>query len=130
MYNTAGARRYREVNVQTASRGQILIALYEAAIRHARRGAEAIRQGDVVKKGKDLQRVAAIVGELASTLDHEVAPELCENLEALYFYMQERISQANLDMDPAPAEEVAELLDTLRSAWVDAVAQAEGREAA
>jgi len=125
MYGGA-AKRYKQVNVQTASRGQILLALYETAIRYAKQGAESIRRGDVVAKGKELQRVAAIVAELTSTLDHSAAPDLCANLEQLYFYMQERLALANATLDPEPAEEVAKLLEVLREAWFQAVSQVEG----
>lgn len=120
------ARRYKQVNVQTSTPGQILIALYEAAVRYARMGAQSIRQGDVVAKGKQLQRVADIVAELTSTLNRDVAPELCDNLEQLYFYMQERLAHANAYLDAEAADEVAELLNRLREAWVEAVGQAEG----
>jgi flagellar protein FliS len=127
MYGTATQRanQYMQVSLQTASRGQILIALYETAIRYARQGAASIRARNVVAKGRELQRVASIVAELASTLDRSVAPELCNNLENLYFYMQERLAQANATLDPAPAEEVAQLLETLHGAWVQAVEVAE-----
>lgn len=120
-------KRYQEINTHTASRGQILIALYETAIRCARKGAEYIRTGNVVAKGKEFQRVTAIVAELTNTLDYSVAPDLCRNLERLYFYMQERLAYANALLDPAPAEEVAMLLDRLREAWVQAVEEVEGK---
>lgn len=129
MYGGA-TRRYMQVNMQTASRGQILIALYDTAIRYARQGAESIQRGDVVAKGKELQRVAAIIAELTSTLNRAVAPELCDNLEQLYFYMQERLALANATLDPEPAEEVAKLLTILREAWFQAVEQVEGGAAA
>ena len=126
MYGAVGARRYKQVNVQTASRGQILLALYETAVRFARQSAASIRAGDVVAKGKEIQRVSAIFAELAATLDRRVAPELCDTLEQLYFYMQERLALANANMDPQPAEEVAGLMSGLHEAWVKAVSEVEG----
>lgn len=124
MYGS-GLAKYRQVNITTASRGQLLVALYEAAIRYSKQAATSIRAGNVVAKGRELQRVSSIVAELTSTLDHKVAPELCANLEQLYFYMQERLAEANATMNPAPAEEVAGLLDTMLSAWVQAVSTTE-----
>jgi len=120
-----GSWRYKQVDVQTAAPGQTLIALYETAIRFARQGAASIREGNVVAKGQALQRVATIIAELAATLNRPVAPELCDNLEQLYFYMQERLAQANAKLDPEPAEEVARLLTTLKEAWVQVVGQVE-----
>lgn len=126
MQAAARLRRYREVGVQTASRGQLLLALYDAAIRYSKSGAASIRNGDVVAKGRELQRVSDIVAELTSTLNHEVAPELCERLEQIYFYMQERLAIANAKMDPEPADEVAKLLEMLYDAWKVAVKEHEG----
>ena len=117
------AARYKQVNVQTMSRGELLLALYDTAIRYAQMGAASIRAGDYAAKGKQLQRVSAIVAELASTLDRGVAPELCDNLELLYFYMQERLAHANARMEAEAAEEVAGLLGTLKEAWEQAVAE-------
>lgn len=119
------AKHYKRIDIETATPGQLLIALYDAAIRYAKQGAESIRKGNIPEKAKELQRVAAIITELTSTLNREVAPELCENLEQLYFYMQEQIATANAMMDPSPAEEVAGLLNTLREAWAEAVIIAE-----
>jgi flagellar secretion chaperone FliS len=129
MYGGMTTRKYMQVNIQTASRGQILLALYETAIRYAKMGAASIRSGNVAAKGRELQRVTAIVSELAATLDRAVAPDLCDSLERLYFYMQDRLAHANAMMDPEAAEEVARLLDTLREAWAQAVEQVEGSRA-
>jgi flagellar protein FliS len=125
----AGAARYKQVNVQTMSRGQILLALYDTAIQYCHRAAGSIRKGDVVAKGKEIQRVSSIVGELASTLDRGVAPEFCDQLEALYFYMQEQLALSNAKMEPEPVEEVAKILLTLREAWGQAVEDVEGNGA-
>ena len=126
----AQLRRYREVGVRTASRGQLLLALYDAAVRYCKLGADSIRRGDVVAKGRELQRVSDIVAELTSTLDHGVAPDLCERLEQIYFYMQERLATANAAMDPEPAEEVGRLLSMLYEAWIQAVQEVEGNGSA
>ena len=129
MYAGAHINKYKSVNVQTASPGQLLVALYETAIRYARQAAGSIRAGNVVAKGREIQRVADLITELASTLNRDVAPELCDNLEQLYFYMGERLSESNATMTPEPVEEVARLMETLKEAWIQAVDQVEGRRA-
>lgn len=126
MYGSA-AKKYMNVNTLTASRGQLLIALYDTAIRYAKQGAASIKNGDVVAKGKELQRVAAIISELTANLDRSVSVEICDNLERLYAYMQERLAQANALLDAGAAEEVARLLDTLREGWLQAIAETEGQ---
>lgn len=129
MHVAARARAYKEVQMTTATPGQILLALYDTAIRYSRMAGESIRAGNVALKGQQLQRVSDIVAELTSTLNHQAAPELCVTLEQLYFYVQERLSHANSQLDADAAVEVGRLLETLRSGWAEAVEQVEGPRA-
>jgi flagellar protein FliS len=122
----AAARKYQAVSIESATRGQILIALYDGCIRYCRGARAQIDAGDVAGKGKLLGKAIAILGELRSTLDHQVAPELCERLDSLYVYFQEQLSRANFQMDPAPIDPVVRLLGDLRDAWAKAVSEVEG----
>lgn len=121
--NQRAAEKYRQISIETASPGEILLALYDGAIRYSAEAAEAIRAGDKARKGERIGNVLAILGELVATLDHSKAPELCMRLEQLYFYMEERLSHANLHMDTKPIDEVIRLLTTLREGWRGAIAQ-------
>ena len=42
----------------------------------------------------------AIVDELTATLDPEFAPELAENLTALYGFAKRRLHEAHMNLDP------------------------------
>jgi flagellar protein FliS len=123
---TVAARKYQAASIESASRGQILIALYDGCIRYCRGARAQIDAGDIAGKGKLLSKAIAILGELRSTLDHEVAPELCGRLDQLYVFFQEQLSRANFQMDPAPIEPVVRMLGDLRDAWSQAVTQVEG----
>ena len=121
--NAAAAQRYRQVGVETASPGLILLALYDGAIRFGREAAEAIRKGDLSRKGERIGRMLAIVGELQSTMNRDAAPELCAKLHQLYDYAALRLELANRTLDAKIVEEVLALLETLREGWRGAVAQ-------
>jgi len=100
----AVARKYRAAQIESASPGQILLALYEGCIRFCRTAQVQIEAGDVAGKGQAISRAVAILGELRSTLDHEVAPELCDSLERLYVFFQQQLSlalQAGPEVVPA-----------------------------
>lgn len=122
--NGLAAQRYRQVAVETASPGAVLLALYDGAIRFGREAIEAIGGKDYARKGERISRIMAIVGELNATLDHRRAPDLCAHLEQLYDYMLSRLVTANHEMDAGAVEEVVGLLDTLREGWREAVAGA------
>lgn len=126
MSRLATARKYKAAQIESATPGQILLALYDGCIRFCRAAQIQIEAGDVAGKGKMVSKAVAILGELRSTLDHDVSPELCEQLERLYVFFQEQLSQANLNMDPAPIDPVINIMTDLRDAWKQAVSEVEG----
>ena len=120
-YSRSSFQRYRAVKIQTASPAQVMLMLYDGAIRFAHIAQRKLEENDMPAKGTYLGKVQAIVSELMSSLDHTVAPELCERLQSLYIYMMERLSHANLKRDKAAIEEVIGLLTTLREGWSEAL---------
>jgi flagellar protein FliS len=122
----AVARKYRAAQIESASPGQILLALYEGCIRFCRTAQVQIEAGDVAGKGQAISRAVAILGELRSTLDHEVAPELCDSLERLYVFFQQQLSLANIRMDAGAIAPVVRILGDLRDAWRTAIGEVEG----
>lgn len=126
MSRLAVARKYQAVQIESASRGQILLALYDGCIRYCKAAALHIEAGDTAAKGQQISRALAILGELRGTLDHAAAPELCDSLDRLYAFFQEQLTQANFKMDATPIEPVVRLLTGLRDAWGKAVADVEG----
>ncbi len=125
MSQLASARRYKAVQIESASPGQILIALYDGCIRFCRAAQVQIEAGDVAGKGRMISKAVAIIGELRSTLDHSEAPELCNSLERLYVFFQEQLSMANIKMDPTLIDPVVRLMSDLREAWSQAVREVE-----
>ena len=129
MSQLARARRYKAVQIESATPGQILVALYDGCIRFCRAAQVQIEAGDVAGKGQMISKAVAILGELRSTLDHAVAPELCDSLERLYVFFQEQLSLANAKMDPSLIDPVVNILSDLRDAWKQAVSEVEGGSA-
>jgi len=122
----AVARKYRAAQIESASPGQILLALYDGCIRFCHAAQAQIEAGDVPGKGQSISRAVAILGELRSTLDHEVAPELCDSLERLYVFFQQQLSLANIRMDAGAIAPVVRILGDLRDAWRTAIGEVEG----
>lgn len=114
-------QRYRQMQVETANPGRILLTLYDAAIRFVRLGIQQIQDGNIPAKGVTLGRAYAIVAEFIHALDHSKAPELCRNLEAIYNFMLEQMTEANANMDAAPLHPVLDHLVDLRETWAKAV---------
>lgn len=127
--SVAVARKYRATQIESASPGQILLALYDGCLRLCRAAQLHIEEKDAAAKGMAIGRAVAILGELRGTLDHKAAPELCEQLDRLYLFFQEQLSLANIRMDPAPIVPVLKIMGDLRAAWGEAVGNVEAGNA-
>lgn len=113
--------QYQQTQVNTASPEQLLVMLYDGAIRFTRQAHEAMLAGERVKKLESISRAMAIITEFANTLDHEIGGEIAANLDALYNYMIRELTNANLKNDPEPLTVVENLLVDLRETWVQAI---------
>lgn len=118
-----GANQYKQMQVKTANRGQILIMLYEAAIQNVKKAADAIDRNDLAAKGVYIGKAHDIINELLATLDLKVGGDIAANLERLYNFMIERLIAANMEKNKAHLIEVEKLLTTLLEGWRVAVDQ-------
>ena len=113
----AAAARYRGVQLNTASPAQLVVMLYDGALRFVGEADEALGRDDRARAGDRIGRALAIVDELAATLDPTHAPELAENLLALYGFCKRRLLEANLERDRKALADVVSSLTPLREAW-------------
>ena len=120
-YAQSSFQRYRAVKIQTASPAQIMIMLYDGAIRFALIAKKKIDEKDYAAKGTYIGKVQAIISELMSSLDFSIAPELCTQLEQLYIFMMEQLTEANLSLKVESIDVVVKLLTTLRDGWSEAL---------
>jgi flagellar protein FliS len=114
---------YKQTAVTTASREQVLIMLYEAAIKHLKKASECCQTKDLAGKGVAVGKAHDIINELSNTLDFTVGGEIAKNLERLYAFMIEQIVQGNLNNDPAKFDAARKLLENLLEGWKGAIAQ-------
>lgn len=113
----AAVARYRGVQVKTCSPLQLLVMLYDGALRFVSEADAAMAQGDRSRAGDRIGRAHAILEELAATLDPASSPELCENLLGLYAFGMRRLLEANLEQDATKLADVVTALTPLREAF-------------
>lgn len=118
-----GLRSYKSSRANTASREDLLILLYEGAIRFLERSIEEMQAGRLSDHKMSLRRGIAIIAELQNTLNFEKGGEVAIQLFDLYGYMLDQLTQANLRQDMAFIREVIRHLMTLLDGWRDAVRQ-------
>lgn len=120
------AKAYLATQVSTASNGDLLLMLYDTAIKHLRQAIEKMREGDVAAKGVCISKAIAIVSELQECLNKERGGDISKNLFQLYFFCNTRLLTANLKMQPDMVEEVITILLGLRQAFAQILPTQDG----
>jgi flagellar secretion chaperone FliS len=133
MYSQNGAAQYRAVRshglVAGASPSRLVQVMFEHILSNlaAVQGCmERIRGNlplnEVVAKGKAMGKAVRLIGQLNGTLDMERGGQIAENLRALYLYMLDRLTAANVTNDARIVVEVSSLVHKIKSGWDQIVA--------
>lgn len=112
---------YLKNQIETSSPEQILILLYDGAIKFLNQAKIGIQNKDIELTHNNLIKAQNIISELRDTLDMEIGGELANNLYALYNYFNRRLVQANIKKEIEPVDEVLEHLRGLRDTWKQAI---------
>jgi flagellar biosynthetic protein FliS len=115
---------YMNANVATSSAPQIMVSLFQAALRNMRASAGAFEQGDYAKGSVMAEKAAAIVLGLQGTLKPEVAPALCERLSDLYTFVACRLGMAGTKFSAQHVVEAEQVFSPIAEAFVEAAAKA------
>ena len=120
-YTNTYSNQYRNNQVMTASQEQILLLLYDGAIRFCRQAITACEAGDSGEKIGRIAKVHAIVDEFSNSLNHEIGGQIAEDLERLYDFILRELSDARKDTTTTKLKVVESLLVDLRDTWGQAV---------
>jgi len=112
---------YQNNQVQTASREQILLMLYDGAIRFTRQTEAAIGEGAWGERIRYADKAVAILTEFRNTLDHQIGGQIAADLDRLYDFMIREIIRAKVGKDARPLESVLRILCDLRETWAEAI---------
>jgi flagellar protein FliS len=120
-YGNNPMNQYRTVDAYGAAsagdRLQLIARMMQGALDRIATARGHMQRGEQAPKGEALGRAVRMIDGLRSCLDHERGGEVASNLAALYEYMTRRLTEANLRNDQRPLDEVADLLDEIRSGW-------------
>ena len=118
---------YRQVATRTASPGQLVLMLYEGAIRFLERAQAGFQLEDPVEFNTTINdnilRAQDIIRELDFSLNVEQGGELAIQLRRLYDYFDRVLLEANLRKDPTGIGEVIKRITVVRDAWETMLAQ-------
>lgn len=118
---------YRKIATLTAPPGQIVLMLYEGAIRSIERALPGFDLDDPAEANmtihNNLQKAQNIIRELNYALNMEQGGECAITLRQLYEYFDRRLWESNLHKKPDGATEVMLHLSELRNAWATMLAK-------
>ena len=127
MAYTNAVSSYKETGVKTASQGQLVIMLYDAAVKNLDQGLELLTSNtgekidprNIEKISKHLLKAQEIITELTVSLDFDQGGEVAKNLFSLYVWFNKELLEANITHDTRRITAIRNQLNELKSAWVE-----------
>ena len=121
------AKSYKAQSVKTASPGKLVLMLFDGYLKFSATAKRGFDVDDLTKKNEiinnNLIKAQNIVTQLQSSLAMTVPGELPGTLYRLYDYVLHQLQQANLQKKSGPIEEADKVMDELRDAWAEMLAQ-------
>ena len=106
---------YRKNKVLTATPGELVLMLYEGAIKFCNIGIVAIENKDYSKANINIQKAERIVAELRGSLDMKYP--VAKDFDNVYEYIGWVLLQANVKKSQERLEEALKHLRTMRDTW-------------
>ena len=114
---------YRQVATQTATPGQLVLMLFDGAIRFLERARQGFELEDPLEFNQTINnnvlRAQAIINELNLALDMDKGGDCAMTLRRLYNYMDVRLQEANQYKKEDGILDVVRRLTILRDAWAE-----------
>jgi len=118
---------YKETKIKTASQGQLIIMLYDEAIKQLGVAVETLELNKVQKRphskieiiSKAVMKAEEIITELMVSLDFEQGGEISKSLFSLYTWFNRELLEANMAQDAGRIKKVKEMLGELRNSWYE-----------
>jgi len=106
------------VTADTADPHQLIVMLFDGALERIAIAKGAIDRNDIELKGSRIGSAIDIIDGLKASLDMDKGGDIAANLTDLYSYMQRRLLEANVESSISHLNEVAGLINEVKSAWV------------
>lgn len=117
----ASLNQYQRNQILTASPEQILLMLYDGAIKFCRQAIIATQDNKLPEKLEGIRRTLAIVTEFSDSLNHEIGGDIAADLDAIYHFMVRELHAARKDSSNEHLVNVETLLVNLRGTWSEAI---------
>ena len=114
---------YRQVATLTATPGQLVLMLYDGAIRFLEQARVGFTYDDPLDFNQTINnyilKAQAIINELNQYLDMKNGGDCASNFRRLYDYLDRRLQESNQHKEEKGILEVISRLTVLRNAWAE-----------
>jgi len=107
----------------TATPEQLQLMLYDGMIRFSEQAKMALTDKKFDSSFDLLTKAQRIVMELQCGLKHDVSPDLCGKLSALYNYIHRKLIDANTQHVLGPLDEALQIMRYQRDTWAMLLSQ-------
>ena len=106
---------YQNSKIMTASPAELILMLYDGAIKFSNIAVAAIEKNDIEKAHNNIIKTERIILEFRSSLDPKYP--VSKDFDVVYEYLIRRLHEANIKKDAEIMEEVLKHLRTMRDTW-------------
>ncbi len=128
------AKSYRSVAVTTATPGQLVLMLFDGALRFISTALHGFEIEAIAARNEQIHnnliKTQNILLELQASLDLKVGGEFAQTMYALYDFMLAELQKGNLGKIPEPIANVEKLLREIRDSWAQMLDQTQSPAAA
>lgn len=117
MNSASATNQYLRTKVLTATPEQLQMMLYDGAMVFGEQARAALLARNYEESYTLIVRVQRIVLELNCSLKHDVSPDLCTKLAALYNYAYLKLVEANVEHRIEAIDEALRVLKYQRETW-------------
>ncbi|MCD6170432.1 MAG: flagellar export chaperone FliS [Candidatus Latescibacteria bacterium] len=111
------SRQCRPLKMEAVSPGNLILLLYEGAIRFSQEAKESLDRGDLEGKRQYIQKARDAVFELQKSLNLETGGDIASALDKLYSFVLAQLNEADRSNDYRPLDLVTTILNRLEDAW-------------
>ena len=116
-----GYDMYRDSHFKGMDPKNLILMLYDGAIKHLRLAKEGIKENDIPKRGENLGRAISIISELNASLDPEIRDDAIDFLRGLYAAILAELPKVSLSNDIEVLRRTETYIEQLRRVWKDSV---------
>jgi flagellar protein FliS len=125
------AKAYRDTAVLTASPGQLVLMLFDGALKSLSIARDAFDRPKTDFKrletiNRHLLKAQTILAELQGGINLETGGDFAKTMHGLYSYHMGRLFEANMRKQVEPLIEVQGLVRELRDAWAEMLSKRDG----